>query len=243
MTASQDSSDSPRNPAQSSLRQILSKVPVVPVLAVERRVDAVPLARALVEGGLSVLEVTLRTDAALDAIRSMAEEVPEAVVGVGTALTPADLEAAAAAGARFAVSPGSTPTLLSAAVDFAETMPLLPGVATATEAMIAREAGFFTLKCFPASAAGGPAFLRSIAGPLPDLAFCPTGGVGPDTFRDYLKLPNVVCVGGSWVAPASAVAAGDWERIAALARDAVERSGFTSRGSESGDRPATGDQT
>ncbi|MEM8934737.1 MAG: bifunctional 4-hydroxy-2-oxoglutarate aldolase/2-dehydro-3-deoxy-phosphogluconate aldolase [Acidobacteriota bacterium] len=206
------------------LRDVLARSPVIPVLKIERRVDAVPLARALVEGGLSVLEVTLRTDVALDALAAMVEEVPEATVGVGTVLTPEDLEASAAAGAQFAVSPGLTPALAEAASRWTETMPLLPGVSTASEAMIAREVGFSTLKCFPASTAGGPAFLKSLYGPLPDLAFCPTGGIGPDSFREYLTLPNVICVGGSWVAPAAAVNAGDWERIVALARDAVDRS-------------------
>lgn len=177
---------------------------------------AVDLARALADGGLDVLEVTLRTAAGLDAIRRIAAELPGVVVGAGTVTRPDDLTAARDAGARFAVSPGLTSSLAEAAL--ASGLTLLPGVMTPSEAMAARERGFRLLKLFPARAAGGLGLLRSLYGPLPDLRFCPTGGIDAATFRDYLALPNVVCVGGSWVAPAAAIAGGDWPRITELAR-------------------------
>ena len=202
-----------------NIADICGLAPVVPVLVVEDAATAAPLARALVAGGLRALEVTLRTPAALDAIRAMAEAVPDAVVGAGTLLTPEDVAAAKAAGARFGVSPGWTPRLLDAA-DKAG-LPMLPGVATPSEAMLAAERGLTHLKFFPAEQSGGAPALKAWSGPLPNLSFCPTGGVTPGNAASYLALPNVVCVGGSWVAPKSLVEAGDWPRIEALAREAA----------------------
>lgn len=199
-----------------TLRALLGNVPVIPVLVVDDVEHALPLARALVAGGLPVLEVTLRTAVALEAIERMAS-VPGAVVGAGTVLSPADLDAARRAGARFAVSPGLEPALSEAAA--ASDIPLLPGVMTPSEAMAARARGFTFLKLFPAAVAGGVGFLKALGGPLPDLIFCPTGGIGADTFRDYLALSNVHCVGGSWVAPASVLRDGDWGRVTELARE------------------------
>ena len=200
------------------LAAIRARAPVVPVLTVADASRAVPLAEALVRGGLSALEVTLRTPAALDALIAIGR-VEGAVVGAGTLLTPEDVVAARRAGARFGVSPGATPRLVEAAR--ASGLPFLPGVATPSEAMAAAEQGFEILKFFPAEPAGGAAALAAWAGPLRHLRFCPTGGIGADNAGDYLELPNVLAVGGSWVAPAEAVAAGDWERIEALARDAA----------------------
>lgn len=200
------------------IEEILALAPVVPVLTIRDAADAVPLAHALVRGGLPALEVTLRTPAALDAMRAMAEGAG-AVVGAGSLLTPEDIDKALAAGARFGVSPGATPGLLQAAR--ARGVPFLPGVATPTEAMSAAEAGFEVLKFFPAEQAGGVAALRAWAGPLARLRFCPTGGIGAGNAIAYLALPNVLAVGGSWVAPADAVAARDWAAIAALARSAA----------------------
>lgn len=200
------------------LLETLRLGPVVPVLIVDNVATAVPLAKALVAGGIRVLEVTLRTPAALNVIRAMSAEVGDAVVGVGTVRTPAQLEAAAAAGAKFAVSPGASPTLLAAAKD--SPIPWLPGVATPSEAMTLAEAGFSVLKLFPAEAVGGAKLLASLASPLPDILFCPTGGIDRAKAEAYLKLKNVVCVGGSWLAPTDVVAAGDWKRIEELARDA-----------------------
>ncbi|PTW49863.1 bifunctional 4-hydroxy-2-oxoglutarate aldolase/2-dehydro-3-deoxy-phosphogluconate aldolase [Rhodovulum kholense] len=194
------------------------KAPVIPVLVIEDAALARPLAEALVAGGLPVLEVTLRTPAALDAIREMAG-VEGGVVGAGTLLTPADVEAATAAGARFGVSPGSTPALLDAAR--AGDLPLLPGAATASEAMALLEKGYSVQKFFPAETAGGAAALKALASPLPQIRFCPTGGVSLANAASYLGLPNVLCVGGSWVAPKDKVAAGDWDAIVALAREAA----------------------
>ncbi|WP_347313321.1 bifunctional 4-hydroxy-2-oxoglutarate aldolase/2-dehydro-3-deoxy-phosphogluconate aldolase [Defluviimonas sp. SAOS-178_SWC] len=198
---------------------ICALAPVVPVLVIERVEDAAPLARALVAGGLPALEVTLRTPAALDAIRAMAE-VPGGMVGAGTLLTPADVKAAKAAGARFGVSPGATDRLLAACE--AENLPLLPGAATATEVMALLEKGYTVQKFFPAEASGGALALASIGAPIPQVRFCPTGGIGPGNVADYLRLANVLCVGGSWVAPKDLVAAGDWAAIEALARTASE---------------------
>ena len=191
------------------------RAPVIPVIVIDDAAQAAPLARALVAGGLSVLEVTLRTPAALDAIREMAK-VEGGIVGAGTVLNAADIAAAQSAGARFAVSPGATDTLLSDCE--AAGLPLLPGAATATEAMRLLERGYDMQKFFPAEAAGGVAALRAIGGPLPRIGFCPTGGIGPDNAVDYLSLPNVPCVGGSWVAPSAPIEAGDWGAIEALAR-------------------------
>jgi 2-dehydro-3-deoxyphosphogluconate aldolase/(4S)-4-hydroxy-2-oxoglutarate aldolase len=201
-----------------TLRRIVAGVPVIPVLVVEDAAQAVPLARALVAGGLPVLEVTLRTPAALAAIRAMAT-VPGAVVGAGTVLGARDAAAAASAGARFAVAPGATAALVAGCADAG--LPLLPGAATASEAMRLLEDGFDFLKFFPAEAAGGVRALSALSGPLPGVAFCPTGGVSPANLADYLRLPTVLCAGGSWLAPADAVRAGDWARIEALARDAA----------------------
>lgn len=192
--------------------------PVIPVLTIERAGDAAALARALVAGGLPVLEVTLRTPAALDAIREMAA-IPGAIVGAGTVITPDDVAAAREAGARFAVSPGATDALL-AACESAD-LPLLPGAATASEAMRLLARGYGMLKFFPAEASGGAAALKALGAPLPAITFCPTGGVGPGNAADYLALANVACVGGSWVAPRAAIEAGDWAAIEALARAAA----------------------
>ncbi|WP_431856985.1 bifunctional 4-hydroxy-2-oxoglutarate aldolase/2-dehydro-3-deoxy-phosphogluconate aldolase [Azospirillum sp.] len=198
-------------PQPASLAAILGRAPVIPVLVLDDAAVAVPLARALVAGGLPVLEVTLRTPAAREAVRRIRAEVPEAVVGVGTVLTPEQLREAEEDGAAFAVSPGATPRLLDAVADCA--VPLLPGVATVSEAMAAAERGHAVLKFFPAEAAGGVAALRAMASPLPHLRFCPTGGIGPDKAAEYLRLPNVVCVGGSWLTPPAALKAGDWEAV------------------------------
>ncbi len=193
--------------------------PVIPVVVLDDAADAVPLARALVEGGLPAIEVTLRTPAAPEAIERIAAEVPDAVVGAGTVVRPEDAERAAGAGARFLVSPGCTPALRSAME--ATGLPFLPGVATASEAMALLETGITAMKFFPAEAAGGAAALRALAGPLPSIRFCPTGGISPRNAADYLALGNVGCVGGSWLTPASVVGAGDWPRIRKLAAEAA----------------------
>ncbi|MEM8850057.1 MAG: bifunctional 4-hydroxy-2-oxoglutarate aldolase/2-dehydro-3-deoxy-phosphogluconate aldolase [Pseudomonadota bacterium] len=198
-------------------RDIAGRAPVIPVLVLDDVAQARPLAEALVAGGLPALEVTLRTPAALDCIRAMAR-VPGGLVGAGTLLTPADVKAAKAAGATFGVSPGATDRLLQACID--EDLPLLPGAATATEAMALLEKGYDMLKFFPAEASGGAPALKSIGAPIPQIAWCPTGGVSPGNKAEYLGLPNVVCVGGSWVAPKDRMAAGDWAGIEALARAA-----------------------
>lgn len=201
-----------------SLLATLRLAPVVPVLTIDRLDQAVPLARALVAGGLRVLEITLRTDVALQAMAEIAKAVPDAVVGAGTVLTPSQVQEAASAGAAFLVSPGATTRLAEAAA--AGPVPLLPGVATAGEAMAMAELGHHVLKFFPAEPAGGVSYLKSLAAPLPHLAFCPTGGIDAAKARSYLALPNVVCVGGSWVTPADAMRSGDWETITRLSRDA-----------------------
>jgi len=198
---------------------IAALAPVIPVLTVERVADAVPLARALVRGGLPVLEITFRTDAALEALAAIAREIPEAVVGAGTVLDEGQVRQAMAAGARFGVSPGCTPALAKAVM--AAGLPFLPGIQTVSEAMILREQGFGLLKFFPADVAGGTAWLKAVAAPLAGLRFCPTGGIGIGTAPEYLALPNVACVGGSWVAPREAVATGDWPRIERLAAAAA----------------------
>jgi 2-dehydro-3-deoxyphosphogluconate aldolase/(4S)-4-hydroxy-2-oxoglutarate aldolase len=199
-------------------REIAARAPVIPVLVLDDAAIARPLAEALLAGGLPALEVTLRTPAALDCIRAMAE-VPGGVVGAGTLLTPEDVRAAKAAGARFGVSPGATDRLVDACI--AEGLPLLPGAATATEVMALYEKGFDMLKFFPAEAAGGAPALKAIGAPIPRVSFCPTGGVTPSNKADYLALSNVVCVGGSWVAPRDRVEAGDWAAIESLAREAA----------------------
>ncbi|OPG10287.1 keto-deoxy-phosphogluconate aldolase [Streptomyces sp. GKU 895] len=198
---------------------VLDLAPVVPVVVLEDAVDAVPLARALVAGGLPAIEVTLRTPAALDAVRAIAAEVPEAVVGTGTVVTPEQVTASVAAGARFLVSPGWTDVLLDAMR--ASGVPFLPGVSTASEVVALLERGVREMKFFPAQAAGGTAYLKSLAGPLPQARFCPTGGIGPANAPDYLSLPNVGCVGGTWMLPADALAARDWARVEELARAAA----------------------
>jgi 2-dehydro-3-deoxyphosphogluconate aldolase/(4S)-4-hydroxy-2-oxoglutarate aldolase len=192
--------------------------PVVPVLVIDDPAQAAPLARALVAGGLPALEVTLRTASALDAIRAMAE-VPGGVVGAGTLITPADVKAAKAAGAAFGVSPGATDRLIAACEDAG--LPLLPGAATASEIMALLERGYSVQKFFPAEQAGGAAYLKSIGGPLPQVSFCPTGGVSLKTAPDYLGLKTVLCVGGSWVAPKEAMARGDWALVTRLALEAT----------------------
>lgn len=207
-------------PAEQSARalDICRLAPVVPVLVIDDLAHARPLAEALVAGGLPALEVTLRTPVALDAIRIMAA-VPGGSVGAGTLLTPADVAAAVDAGATFGVSPGSTPALLDAVAEAG--LPLLPGAATATEVMALLERGYTVQKFFPAEASGGAPALKSLASPLPQVRFCPTGGIGPDNARDYLALPNTLCVGGSWVAPKALMVAGDWAAITELARKAA----------------------
>ncbi len=203
-------------------RGICSRAPVIPVLVVHDSAAARPLAEALIAGGLPALEVTLRTPAALDTIRAMAD-VPGGIVGAGTLITPADVRAAKAAGAQFGVSPGATDALIQACED--ENLPLLAGSATATEAMRLLERGYDVQKFFPAGAAGGAPALKAIGAPLPQIAFCPTGGVSAANAGDYLSLPNVLCVGGSWVAPAALVARGAWNEIESLARAAATTEG------------------
>ncbi|MDQ6645904.1 MAG: bifunctional 4-hydroxy-2-oxoglutarate aldolase/2-dehydro-3-deoxy-phosphogluconate aldolase [Pseudomonadota bacterium] len=193
--------------------------PVIPVVVINDAKAAVPMARALVAGGIPAIEVTLRTPAALDAIRAIAAEVEGAIIGVGTVLTAKDLEAARQAGARFAVSPGISPKLLDAADD--SDLPLLPGAATASEVMVMFERGYRHLKFFPAVPAGGHKLLGAWASPLPQLRFCPTGGISLTNAADFLNLPNVICVGGSWLTPADKLAAGDWGAIELLAREAA----------------------
>jgi 2-dehydro-3-deoxyphosphogluconate aldolase / (4S)-4-hydroxy-2-oxoglutarate aldolase len=205
-----------RTPSESSL---LSRVPVVPVVVVDDPAHAVPVARALVAGGLPVIELTLRTPVALDAIRAIASEVPEILVGAGTIVTPGQAKEALDAGAQFLVSPGSTPSLLGAMADTG--LPFLPGTATVSEVLAVLEAGYTELKFFPAEASGGAAFLKSVAAPVPAARFCPTGGITAATAPSYLALPNVGCVGGSWLTPADALASGDWGRVTELARAAA----------------------
>ena len=204
--------------ASAASERLCRLAPIIPVLVVKDAAHAAPLAEALVAGGLPVLEVTLRTPAALDAIREMAA-VEGGHVGAGTLLTPADVEAALEAGATFGVSPGATDRLLDACE--ANGLPLLPGAATATEAMALLERGYTVQKFFPAEASGGAPALKAIGAPIPQVRFCPTGGVSLSNAPDYLSLPNVLCAGGSWVAPADAVAAGDRERITSLAAEAA----------------------
>ncbi|MFD5846190.1 bifunctional 4-hydroxy-2-oxoglutarate aldolase/2-dehydro-3-deoxy-phosphogluconate aldolase [Streptomyces chartreusis] len=201
------------------MTSVLDLAPVVPVVVIDDPSDAVPLARALVAGGLPAIEVTLRTPAALEAIGAVADAVPDAVVGAGTVITPEQVTLAVTAGARFLVSPGWTDLLLEAMR--ASGVPYLPGVSTTSEVVALLERGVREMKFFPAEAAGGTAYLKSLNGPLPQARFCPTGGIGPATAPDYLALPNVGCVGGSWMLPADAVAARDWGRVEALAREAA----------------------
>lgn len=201
------------------LLTIMQGQAVIPVLKIDRLADAVPLAKALARGGLPAVEITLRTPVALDAIRAVTSEAPEALVGAGTILNAEQFAQAEAAGARFIVSPGTTPALVDAAASSA--VPLLPGAITPGELMMAAERGYSLLKFFPAEQAGGAAFLKSLASPFGGIRFCPTGGIGASNAMDYLSLPNVICVGGSWVAPDALVAAGKWDEIEALARAAA----------------------
>lgn len=204
---------------QQQVEATLRLAPVVPVVIIENARDAVPMARALVAGGTPAIEITLRTSAALDAIKAVAEEVEGAVVGVGTVLSAKDLRAALKAGARFAVSPGVSPGLLDAADD--SELPLLPGTATASEVMTLLERGYRHVKFFPAVPAGGAKLVGAWASPLPQMKFCPTGGISLATAPDFLSLPNVICVGGSWLTPADKLRGGDWAGIEQLAREAA----------------------
>lgn len=203
-----------------NIRDVMRIAPVIPVLTVTQLSHAAPLASALARGGLSVLEVTLRTACALEAIEAMREAVPQAIIGAGTLTTRRDFFDAARAGAEFGVTPGLTPELIAAAREVE--LPLLPGIMTPSELMAARAAGFDACKLFPAQPAGGLGLLRALAGPFPDQAFCPTGGITQENAAQFLALPNVLCVGGSWVAPPAAIEAGDWSRIEHLARRAAE---------------------
>ncbi len=201
------------------IEKILQQSPVVPVIVIERVEQAVPLAQALVDGGLPVLEVTLRTDAALEAIREISQAVDGAIVGVGTVTRGNQFTESLDAGAKFAVSPGLTESLVDASRE--ADIPFLPGVFSPGEVMRAQDLGFRALKLFPARQAGGLDMLKALNGPLPKVKFCPTGGIGADNFIDFLRLPNVACVGGSWVCPADAIRNGDWDRIRRLASDAL----------------------
>jgi 2-dehydro-3-deoxyphosphogluconate aldolase/(4S)-4-hydroxy-2-oxoglutarate aldolase len=202
---------------------LLDIVPVIPVVVVHDPADAVPIARALVDGGLPIIELTLRTPTAMDAIERIAAEVPEIIVGAGTIVDVNQPKQAAAAGAQFLVSPGSTRDLRSAMRDSG--LPHLPGVATVSEVLTLLEEGYTNMKFFPAEAAGGAAYLRAIQSPVPAARFCPTGGVSPTNLTDYLTLPNVGCVGGSWLTPADAVERHDWTTISDLARNTRDRNG------------------
>lgn len=193
--------------------------PVIPVVTIDDPEKAVPLARALVEAGLPVVEVTLRTAAALEAMRRIAREVPDAVIAAGTVIRPAQIAEVVAAGARFIVTPGTSDAMADALARCE--LPVMPACATASEALALLERGFEILKFFPAGASGGPAWLKAVSAPIPEVRFCPTGGVDPRNAPDYLACPNVLCVGGSWMVPKDAVAAGDWARIGALARAAA----------------------
>lgn len=209
------------SPDMQALDRLMTASPVIPVLTLNDAGQAAALAHTLVGAGLGVLEVTLRTDQALAAIRRIADEVPDAIVGGGTILAADDFDRVAEAGGQFAVSPGATAVLYERAGSIG--LPFLPGAATAGEVMNGLDAGWRRFKLFPAGASGGIALLKSLYGPFPDVAFCPTGGIGPDDFREYLALPNVRCVGGSWMVPTEAVEGGDWARIEGLARACVEQ--------------------
>ena len=200
--------------------QVMQDAPVIPVIVLNDVAHAVPMARALLAGGIRMLEITLRTPQALACMEAIANEVEGAVVGAGTVRSPQDAAAAVKAGARFAVSPGYTPAVGQACKDLG--LPLLPGVATGSEIMMAQEGGYTELKFVPAMQAGGPGMLKAWSGPFFDVKFCPTGGVTQQNANDLLSLPNVACVGGSWLVPADALAKGDWARIEALAREATQ---------------------
>lgn len=203
----------------SAVVELLTAARVIPVLTIERVEDAVPLARALVAGGVRTLEITLRTEAAIAAAKALLAEVPDAIVGIGTILTPSDLAQAISLGARFGVSPGATPELLDAAAK--SDLPFLPGVATASEVMQAQAHGFNALKFFPAEQSGGIAMLRALAGPFPQTRFCPTGGIGAANAAAWLAEPNVLAVGGSWLCPAADINAGNWSAISARCAEAM----------------------
>ncbi|HCM63329.1 MAG TPA: keto-deoxy-phosphogluconate aldolase [Morganella sp. (in: Bacteria)] len=202
-----------------SANSILTAGPVVPVIVIDELHQAVPLARALIAGGVRVLEVTLRTSCAIDAIRAIAQEVPEAIVGAGTVTNPEQLKAVTEAGAQFAISPGLTDALLQAAVN--GPIPLIPGISTVSELMTGMNYGLDNFKFFPAEANGGVSALKAIAGPFSHVRFCPTGGISLSNYRDYLALNSVLCVGGSWLVPADAIRDGDYARITTLAAQAV----------------------
>ncbi|MCK6894326.1 bifunctional 4-hydroxy-2-oxoglutarate aldolase/2-dehydro-3-deoxy-phosphogluconate aldolase [Enterobacter bugandensis] len=205
---------------KTSAEAILTTGPVVPVIVVNKLEHAVPMAKALVAGGVRVLEVTLRTACAMDAIRAIAREVPDAIIGAGTVLNAQQLSEVTEAGAQFAISPGLTEPLLKAATE--GTIPLIPGISTVSELMLGMDYGLKEFKFFPAEANGGTKALQAIAGPFSQVRFCPTGGISPANYRDYLALKSVLCIGGSWLVPADALEAGDWDRITKLAREAVE---------------------
>ncbi len=203
-----------------SAEDVFSQGPVVPVLVIKDVEHAVPLAKALMAGGINVLEVTLRTDAALESIRRIAKEVPDAMIGAGTVTNEAQLKEVEAAGAKFAISPGLTRELLVAGNN--ASIALIPGISSTSELMKGLDHGYTHFKFFPAEASGGIKTLKSISGPFADVVFCPTGGISPSNYLDYLALPNVRCCGGSWLAPDDALASGDWDRITLLAKEAVE---------------------
>ena len=206
---------------QMELARLLKANPLVPVITIGRLEEAVPLARALVAGGVKALEITLRTAPALAAARAIMQEVPDAVVGLGTVTSPRDFEAAEKLGARFAVSPGATAELMATAQT--SKLPFLPGISTASELMAVLNAGFDIVKLFPAVPVGGLALLRALAGPFPSVLFCPTGGIGEGNFSEWLKEPNVIAAGGSWLCPASAVAKGDWAAITEIAKRSMAK--------------------
>lgn len=202
-----------------SPEEIFAAGPVVPVLVINDVEKAVPLAKALMEGGIKVLEVTLRTPAAIDVIKRIAQEVPDSLIGAGTVTNAQQLKAVVEAGAKFAISPGMTADLLKAGMD--SEIPLIPGISSTSDLMKGKDAGYTHMKFFPAEASGGVKAIKSISGPFPDVTFCPTGGIGPNNYNDYLALNNVKCVGGSWLAPDDAIESGDWARITQLAEEAV----------------------
>ncbi|HAD90121.1 MAG TPA: keto-deoxy-phosphogluconate aldolase [Alteromonas macleodii] len=202
-----------------SPEEIFAAGPVVPVLVINDVEKAVPLAKALMEGGIKVLEVTLRTPAAIDVIKRIAQEVPDSLIGAGTVTNAQQLKAVVEAGAKFAISPGMTADLLQAGMD--SEIPLIPGISSTSDLMKGKDAGYTHMKFFPAEASGGVKAIKSISGPFPDVTFCPTGGIGPNNYNDYLALNNVKCVGGSWLAPDDAIESGDWARITQLAKEAV----------------------
>ncbi|KAA6051002.1 keto-deoxy-phosphogluconate aldolase [Pantoea sp. ICBG 1758] len=202
-----------------SAEQVLSTGPVVPVIVVKQPEHAVPMAKALVAGGIRVLEVTLRTPVAMDALRAIIREVPEAIVGAGTVINTQQLKEVTDAGAQFVISPGLTESLLRAATE--GPVPLIPGISTVSELMMGMDHGLREFKFFPAEASGGVKALSALAGPFPQVRFCPTGGISPANYRDYLALKSVLCIGGSWLVPDEALQQGDWERITQLAREAI----------------------